>query len=165
VNKAPRPTFTDIIRIRAKDYISKHPSPEYILREHFNVLGIKQIPFKVENTWFKGECTLSGYELEELLGTKLRALYQRKKGRDLFDLYWALANHDLDVKKIIRCYSAYMNFSVNQPPTRREVLLNMEAKMNDKEFANDIHVILRPGIEYNNDKAYELIKKELIEQI
>jgi len=28
--------------------------------------------------------------LEELLGTKLRALYQRRKGRDLFDLAVAL---------------------------------------------------------------------------
>ncbi len=25
-----------------------------------------------------------------MLGTKMRALFQRKRGRDLFDLYWAL---------------------------------------------------------------------------
>lgn len=56
-------------------------------REHFNVLGLKEIPYKVENEWFSGECNLTGYELEELLGTKMRALYQRRKGRDLFDLY------------------------------------------------------------------------------
>jgi len=54
-------------------------------REHFNVLGLKQIPYSVENSWFSGTCNLTGYELEELLGTKLRALYQRRKGRDLFD--------------------------------------------------------------------------------
>ena len=56
-------------------------------REHFTVLGLKEIPYKVENGWFSGECSLTGYELEELLGTKMRALYQRRKGRDLFDLY------------------------------------------------------------------------------
>ncbi len=54
-------------------------------REHFNVLRLKKIACKVENSWFSGECMLTGYELEELLGTKLRALYQRRKGRDLFD--------------------------------------------------------------------------------
>ncbi len=48
-------------------------------REHFNVLGLKKIPFKVKNTWFSGECHLISYELEELLATKLRALYQRKR--------------------------------------------------------------------------------------
>lgn len=70
-------------------------------REHFNVLGLKEIPYKVENPWFSGEYNLTGYELEELLGTKLRALYQRRKRRDLFDLYWALTNHKIDTLKVI----------------------------------------------------------------
>ena len=39
----------------------------------------------MENSWFSGRCELTTYALEELLGTKLRALYQRAKGRDLFD--------------------------------------------------------------------------------
>ncbi len=69
------------------------------------------------------------------------------------------------MKKLIHCYRTYMSFSVDQPPSRREVLLNMEAKMKDKEFINDIHVVLRPGIDYNNDKAYELIKNALIQHI
>jgi predicted nucleotidyltransferase component of viral defense system len=30
-------------------------------REHFNVLGLKEIPYKGENTWFSGECNLTGY--------------------------------------------------------------------------------------------------------
>ena len=94
-------------------------------REHFNVLGIKEIPFKVENTWFSGECNLSGYELEELLGTKLRALYQRRKGRDLFDLYWTMINHDVDVEKLLHCYKTYMEYSVDKPPTQKQFLANM----------------------------------------
>lgn len=55
--------------------------------EHFNVLGLQEVPFRVESGWFTGEARLTTYQLEELVGTKLRALYQRKKGRDLFDLY------------------------------------------------------------------------------
>ena len=43
--------------------------------EHFNVLGLTKIPFKVENSWFTGEAELTTYHFEELLGTKLRALY------------------------------------------------------------------------------------------
>ena len=41
----------------------------------------------MENSWFTGSAELTTYHFEELLGTKLRALYQRKKGRDLYDLY------------------------------------------------------------------------------
>jgi predicted nucleotidyltransferase component of viral defense system len=49
-------------------------------REHFTVLGLQQFPFEVKSSWFDGSCNLTTYRLEELLGTKLRALYQRKKG-------------------------------------------------------------------------------------
>jgi predicted nucleotidyltransferase component of viral defense system len=52
--------------------------------EHFNVMGFQKVPFKVENGWFSGSTELVTYHFEELMGTKLRALYQRKKGRDLF---------------------------------------------------------------------------------
>lgn len=41
-----------------------------------------------------GTAFLKTYELEEMAGTKMRALYQRKKGRDLFDLYIILKTID-----------------------------------------------------------------------
>ncbi len=134
-------------------------------REHFNVLGLKEIPYKVENSWFSGECMLTGYELEELLGTKLRALYQRRKGRDLFDLYWALVHQNVDISKFIQCYKTYIKYSVENPPTQKQFLINMEEKITDKEFLEDIHIILKPGVEYNNEKAWEVVRKEIIEKI
>ena len=73
-------------------------------REHFTVLGLQQVPFKVQNGWFNGECMINTYYIEELLGTKLRALYQRRKGRDLFDLDLALTKLDIDIPKLIQCY-------------------------------------------------------------
>ena len=48
-------------------------------REHFNVMGLVKVPFSVNNEWFSGETQLVTYHFEELMGTKLRALYQRKK--------------------------------------------------------------------------------------
>lgn len=54
-------------------------------REHFTVLGLSKRPFHVHSRWFKGECAITTFALEELLATKVRALYQRRKGRDLFD--------------------------------------------------------------------------------
>ena len=47
--------------------------------EHFNELGLVKIPFSVDNSWFTGQCELTTYRLNELLGTKLRALYSVKK--------------------------------------------------------------------------------------
>ena len=134
-------------------------------REHFDVLGMKLIPYKVKNGWFSGECNLNCYELEELLGTKLRALYQRRKGRDLFDLYWALINQEIDAENIIKCYDTYMKYSVKQPPTQKQFLANIEEKMSDIEFTQDIHIILKPGVDYNNESAWSLVNEKLISKI
>jgi predicted nucleotidyltransferase component of viral defense system len=48
-----------------------------------------KMDFEMINPWYTGVANICCYELEELLATKLRALYQRRKGRDLFDLYFA----------------------------------------------------------------------------
>ncbi|MEZ4829607.1 MAG: nucleotidyl transferase AbiEii/AbiGii toxin family protein [Bacteroidia bacterium] len=135
-------------------------------REHFSVLGLEQLPFEVKSSWFNGNCNLTTYRLEELLGTKLRALYQRRKGRDLYDLYIALIKKpNLDKDALLHSYREYMQFSVENPPTQREYILNMEAKMKDSEFLGDTTAILRPDQFYNPFEAYELVKKLLLENL
>lgn len=48
--------------------------------------GRATIPLAVDSPWWQGGGEIGTFATEELLGTKLRALYQRSKGRDLFDL-------------------------------------------------------------------------------
>lgn len=135
-------------------------------REHFTVLGLKQFPFQVKSSWFAGSCRLTTYRMEELLGTKLRALYQRRKGRDLYDLFIALTQKpDLDKGALIHSYREYMKFAVNRIPTRREFILNMEAKMQDPEFLGDTTALLRPDVPYDPLEAFNLIRAELIEHL
>jgi hypothetical protein len=38
----------------------------------------------------------------------------------------------------------------------------MEEKMKDEELIEDINMVLRPGIDYNNNQAFEFICKELL---
>ncbi|MDR2383968.1 MAG: nucleotidyl transferase AbiEii/AbiGii toxin family protein [Prevotellaceae bacterium] len=134
-------------------------------REHFNVLGLIQHDFSVKNQWFSGDCKITTYYLEELLGTKLRALYQRRKGRDLYDLYKALSTQNVNVNNIMQCYRKYIGFVVDNPPSRKEYLQNMELKMFDNEFLNDTQTLLQPDETYNPYKAWELIKNKLIEHL
>ena len=122
-------------------------------REHFNVLGLTRHDFNVNSRWFSGNCKITVYYLEELLGTKLRALYQRRKGRDLFDLHKALSTQNVSIENIIRCYREYMSFVVDSPPTQKEYLQNMELKIQDEEFLGDTNSLLRPDDEYNPFEA------------
>lgn len=150
--------FPPVINLRLK--------VETNTREHFTVLGLEQFPFELHSSWFSGSCNLTTYKLEELLGTKLRALFQRSKGRDLFDLFIALIQHPLlDRTQLLEAYREYMNFSVETPPSRKEFLLSLEAKMQDIEFLGDTTALLRPEVSYNPLEAYELISSQLIEKI
>jgi predicted nucleotidyltransferase component of viral defense system len=42
------------------------------------------------------------YELDELMATKLRALYQRRKDRDLFDLWFITQNNLVNIDRVFQ---------------------------------------------------------------
>ena len=136
-------------------------------KEHFTELGFVKIPFEVNNSWFTGKCDITTYELDELLGTKLRALYQRKKGRDLFDMYKAISQ-DINIERIIQCYKRYMDFVVDAPPTYKQFILNMESKIQDPEFIGDTQNLLRAGEKFEEEEtlqAYEVVREMFIERL
>ena len=135
-------------------------------KEHFCVLDWVDFPFEVTSEWFSGKIGIKTYTINELLGTKLRALYQRSKGRDLFDLYYARQNFDLDYEQIIHCFKEYTAFANGKkPPDKKEFLLNLEEKNNNPKFTGDLEGLLRQEIVYNQDEAFEWIKSEIIEKI
>lgn len=133
--------------------------------EHFNELELVKKPFEMENSWFSGKCEITTYQLDELLGTKLRALYQRKKGRDLFDLYVALTETEVNPEEIMKCYHRYIGFSVQQPPTYKQFIANMEEKMADVDFLGDIHQLIRPDRIFDMQTGYELVRTALIDRL
>lgn len=134
-------------------------------KEHFNVLDWVQFPFEIKNDWFTGSADIRTYSINELLGTKLRALYQRKKGRDLFDLDYSRLNIELNIDQIIECFNEYMLFSVNSIPTCRQFELNLEDKEQDSDFTGDMEALLRPGVEYDQQAAFEWIRNEVITKL
>lgn len=108
---------------------------------------------------------MTTFKLEELLGTKIRALYQRRKGRDLYDLYKAFAKAQLDIEAMLQCYRRYMDVSVGHVPSQKEFIQNMELKLQDEYFKGDIVGLIRPDEVYNLGEGYELVKTKLLDKI
>lgn len=133
-------------------------------REHFAVHGFKRVPFSVSSRWYEGSCNIPTYELDELLGTKLRALYQRKKGRDLFDLAVALARDGVDPNRIIKTFGAYMEHGGHKI-TRALFEQNMNQKRNDAQFTADIGPLLGSGYSWNLEDAAAKVQSALIERL
>lgn len=131
-------------------------------REHFSVLGLEGLPFTVSNPWYTGDVRVPTYKPEELLGTKLRALYQRKKGRDLFDLFQALTQLDLSHDQVIECF---LRYTEAKPVSRAEFEANLAAKAGDLSFTEDTRPLLTPGTTWESDEAYRLVSDQLIARI
>ncbi len=135
-------------------------------KEHFNVLPWVEFPFEVDSNWFTGSAKIRTYNINELLGTKLRALYQRSKGRDLFDLDYSRLHKKLDIDQIIKSFKEYTTFSTgNRPPSQKEFLINIEEKEQDPNFTGDMEALLRPEIKYNQEVAFKWLKSKLINKI
>jgi predicted nucleotidyltransferase component of viral defense system len=155
---------TIVYRFGSESGIPSRLKIEVNCREHFNVYGIKESKLFVDSEWFRGEASLPSYDITELLGTKMRALYQRRKGRDLFDLHYAIIQTNADPGKIIHAWKHYMKQEGNTV-SQLEFIDNMEKKMTDKDFLGDMQGLLRPDVAYEIENAYRFIKTELLEKI
>ncbi len=133
--------------------------------EHFSVLGYQSKTLMVDNPWFKGSADVATYALEELMGTKMRALYQRQKGRDLFDLHHVLEKFPgLDSQKVIVCFQKYLAHEKLEV-SRAEFEANIHDKMSAKRFQTDIHPILHPDQAFDIASAYERVHENLIARL
>ncbi len=58
-----------------------------------------------------------------------------------------------------------MTFTVEKPPTYKQFVNNMEAKLHDAEFLGDTTGILRPESSFDPMVAYEVVKELLIDRL
>lgn len=131
--------------------------------EHICVLGHKTIPYTMQSGWFSGQVDILTFEIEEILGTKLRALYQRKKGRDLYDM--SMAYHyikNLDDKKMVQCFHEYMKHE-GHSVSRAQYEANLHEKLNDPVFLGDTQPLLKAGApQFDMVSAGEMFKKRTL---
>lgn len=132
-------------------------------REHDSLYGLRQYPFAVENRWHTAETSIISYEPEELFGTKLRALLQRQKNRDLFDLNEALTMLSLDTARVVATFHHYLAHEGHQI-TRANAQERMLAKLT-RSLTDDIAPLLAAGVNYapaEAQRAFERVWLQLI---
>lgn len=128
-------------------------------RDQFAIDGYRKIKITLDSLWRKGEAAVTTFSAEELFATKLRALYQRRKGRDLFDL-WMSQGLGLNYKKIVHLFLEYMEH--NKKKVHHDLLIqNLDDKIKDQTFLDDVSALLVHGVGYDPLKAADFVKKEL----
>ena len=132
--------------------------------ENFHVKPIRDLPFSVHSDWYTGETIVRTYDLEELMATKLRAVYQRRKGRDLFDAWYVFSKKLADVKQVVPIFHAYNEYNKTKI-TKNMFLQNMEHKQHNKDFRADIRTLLPLDTDYDFDTAFDFFMREVVPYI
>ena len=94
--------------------------------------------FNVDSPWFSGTADVPTFALEELVATKMRALFQRDKGRDLFDLWLAVMLAGVRPTDIAACFGPY------RPDgwTVARAAANLDVKLMDQDFESDVEKLV-----------------------
>jgi predicted nucleotidyltransferase component of viral defense system len=133
-------------------------------REHYHVKPHVYVPFDVKNDWYTGSCEVRTHPIEEILATKFRALYQRKKGRDLYDFWYVSQQiHDLNIPEVIKIFQHYME-QAKTPVSRAQFERNLYEKQKDIGFNDDIIPLLslQQNQTYQTQQAYAVIFEQFL---
>jgi predicted nucleotidyltransferase component of viral defense system len=124
---------------------------------------VVKIPFEFPFRDSVVRTQVNGYDIHEMLGTKLRALFQRRRGRDLFDLHRALtlAKRPVVPAKIIESFRHYLKLE-GSVAGRAEFVALLDAHLADRGFCSDMNPLLRVGITYDPQQAGKYVKTNLL---
>jgi predicted nucleotidyltransferase component of viral defense system len=132
--------------------------------EHFQVLPLKTVPFSMDSDWFKGAADIITYEIDELMATKLRALYQRRKGRDLFDMWYVAAHELIDLNRVIDIFSKYCAYN-NVNISREEFIRNLDDKKDHRDFHIDMSLLLPSKLDWHFEEAYQFVVDKVVSRL
>jgi len=122
-------------------------------REHQSLYGLRKYPFSMESRWHRAQTEIVSFEPEELFGTKLRALLQRRKNRDLFDLDLGLTQLSMDLGKIIASFEHYLALEGN--PISRAVAEQRMLEKFTRSLTEDIAPLLPSGVRFEENDAVD----------
>lgn len=127
-------------------------------REHFTHFPKLNLYYEINSAWYSNSCNVVTYDLDELAGTKLRALYQRRKGRDLFDLDMLIREKMINENKFIEAFKDYIGREGLQI-SKSDFLRNLDDKLQHRGFIHDMDALIIPGYSYDIRKAADNVRK------
>jgi predicted nucleotidyltransferase component of viral defense system len=132
--------------------------------EHFQVLPLRLENFDVHSEWFNGSTNVVTYEIDELIATKLRALYQRRKGRDLFDIWYVTKQNLINLDRVFEIFTQYCandNYNIKKD----DFFKNLALKKNHPDFQSDMSALLSMEFDWDFEKSYKFVIDKVISKL
>ncbi len=119
-------------------------------------------PYGVLSPWWSGSADVRTFTTRELVATKIRALFERDKGRDLFDMWLALTELGVSGDDLIAAFRPYHPPSI----TAKTAIANLRAKLERPTFRGDLdNFITGSPTGYDIDAAAELVITEVLQKL
>ena len=139
-----------------------HLKVEVNINENRSLYPLVSVPIRVpDGTGGLREVPVVSYDLDEMLGTKLRALLQREHGRDLFDLWWAWKITEraavpvrIDPARVGAAFRFYMQ-QEGSTFKAGDVQRELERRMTSRKFLSDMNGYLPAGQQYLPRQAFD----------
>jgi len=130
--------------------------------ERSPALPLTHIEHIVDSDWYQATSHVKTFQPEELIATKIRALYQRSKGRDLYDIWLALSVLKLDTDLILGAFTPYRPDGF----TSKLAIRNLEKKLTNPAFRNDIiPLVSGADDDYDTDAAGLTVIENLLSHL
>jgi predicted nucleotidyltransferase component of viral defense system len=124
--------------------------------------ALQRLEHSVDSAWWSGSAKVLTFHPAELVATKIRALYQRSKGRDLFDLWLALTETALPPDEILASVGPYRPDGL----TSAQAIANLRRKVDDPTFATDLdRLLVTVPVGYSVQDAAEAVIELLLARL
>jgi len=150
-----------IYRYRSEEGVLAKLKIEINITEHYHLYEYVNIPFMMDSQWFQGRSSITTYDIDELMGSKLRALYQRRKGRDLFDIWLMLKNNMIDISRVISVFQEHCKRS-NETIKRALFEKSLFEKSLHKDFREEMSILLNKNMSWDFEIAYREVLDKII---
>jgi len=117
--------------------------------------------YEIESPWWSGRADVLTFEPAELIATKLRALYQRRRGRDLFDLWLALTQMRLEPDEILACFVPYRPDGYSAAAA----VANLAGHVAEPGFRGDLLDLVVEDTGFDVQEAADLVTTELLSRL
>jgi predicted nucleotidyltransferase component of viral defense system len=112
------------------------------------------------------------YDINEMLGTKTRALMQRLQGRDLFDLWFAWSQsqagttpYAVNGKRAMQAFEWYLD-NEGTAMGRAEAAQLLDQRLRNAAFRQDMDTLLRPDLpKFDVDAAASTVRREFLDYL
>ncbi len=136
------------------------------LNEHAALYPLVKVNFQsLDDDGERVTAQAISYDINEMLGTKTRALMQRQQGRDLFDLWFAwhqsLAGatpYTVDGKRAMQAFEWYLA-NEGTAMGHEEAGQLLDQRLRNPAFRRDMDTLLRPGLpKFAVDEAATVVR-------